>query len=236
MNKARTSELKLFIEKNRIKINNFKLLETALTHPTFAFESRNKNLENNQRLEFLGDAVLGMLVAQYLYETFDKESEGVLTKMRAAIVCEPALARISKKIELGKYLNLGRGEELTGGRHRDSTLADALEALIGAMYLDGGIDVVKEFLELYLFSEIDKIDKNSFGDYKTLVQELSQKLYNENVSYEIISESGPDHNKKFEAGLYLKNKLIAVGKGYSKKEAEQAAAKKAFEIIKKNKL
>jgi ribonuclease-3 len=235
MNHVRITQLNNFKKKNNININNLTLLDTALTHPTYVFENKNRNLESNQRLEFLGDAVLGMIVAQYLYETYDQEPEGTLTKMRAAVVCESALARIAKKLQLGDYLNLGKGEELTGGRNRNSSLADAFEALVGAMYLDGGIDVAKEFLQRYIFNELKKVDMESFGDYKTMVQELSQKIYGENVSYQILSETGPDHNKKFEAGIYINNKLLAVGEGFSKKEAEQSAAKKAYSLLKDDK-
>jgi ribonuclease-3 len=235
MNHVRITQLNNFKKKNNININNLTVLDTALTHPTYVFENKNRNLESNQRLEFLGDAVLGMIVAQYLYETYDQEPEGTLTKMRAAVVCESALARIAKKLQLGDYLNLGKGEELTGGRNRNSSLADAFEALVGAMYLDGGIDVAKEFLQRYIFNELKKVDMESFGDYKTMVQELSQKIYGENVSYQILSETGPDHNKKFEAGIYINNKLLAVGEGFSKKEAEQSAAKKAYSLLKDDK-
>ena len=231
MNTKRKTSLKNFIDKNNIFFKDYDLLDTAFTHPTFVFENKDKNLENNQRLEFLGDAILGMVVAKHLYEVFKQEPEGTLTKMRAAIVCESTLAKIARKLQIGQYLLLGKGEELTGGRDRTSSLADAFESLIGALYLDQGIEVVKGFLEDNLLNELDKYRYGNYGDYKTMVQEFVQKSNGENVSYDIISESGPDHNKQFQAGIYLKNKLLAVGAGNNKKEAEQAAAKLAYDLL-----
>ncbi len=228
MEKKRKKELESFTSKNRIDFHDYTLLDVAFTHPTYVFENKGRSFESNQRLEFLGDAVLGMVVAQYLYETFEQESEGTLTKMRAAVVCEATLARIARKLELGQFLSLGKGEELTGGRDRNSSLADAFEALVGALYLDKGIVMVKSFLRDNLLNELDKYELGNYGDYKTMVQELAQKMVGENVFYHIMSESGPDHHKQFQAGISLKNELLAVGIGSSKKEAEQAAAKKAY--------
>lgn len=233
MDKKRKKNLVNFTSKNNIFFKDYNLLDTAFTHPTFVFENKGRNLESNQRLEFLGDAVLGMVVAHYLYEIFKNEPEGTLTKMRAAVVCETTLARIARNLQIGNFLLLGKGEELTGGRDRNSSLADAFEALIGALYLDQGIEAVKNFLENNLLNELDKYEIGNYGDYKTMVQELVQKIYGENVSYHIISESGPDHNKKFQAGISLKNELLAVGFGSSKKEAEQEAAKKVYDFLKK---
>lgn len=234
MEKKKKKALESFANHNKIDFKDYNLLNVAFTHPTFVFENRGKNFESNQRLEFLGDAVLGMVVAQYLYETFEEEPEGTLTKMRAAVVCEATLARIAKNLELGQYLSLGKGEELTGGRDRSSSLADAFEALIGALYLDQGIEKVKEFLRDNLLNELDKYELGNYGDYKTMVQELAQKLFGENVIYSILSESGPDHHKQFQAGISLKNQLLAVGIGNSKKEAEQVAAKKAYYHLKED--
>ena len=231
MDKRRKKSLESFTNKNNIFFSNYDLLDTAFTHPTFVFENKGRSFESNQRLEFLGDAVLGMVVAQYLYEAFKQEPEGTLTKMRAAVVCESTLAKIARKLEIGQFLCLGKGEELTGGRDRNSSLADAFEALIGALYLDQGIQVVKKFLEDKLLNELDKYELGNYGDYKTMVQEIAQKICGENVTYHIISESGPDHNKQFQAGISLKNELLAVGLGSSKKAAEQAAAKKAYDSL-----
>jgi len=232
MDIKRKESLESFANKNNIFFKDYNLLDTAFTHPTFVFENKGRNLENNQRLEFLGDAVLGMLVAKHLYIAFRQEPEGVLTKMRAAIVCESTLAVIARRLQIGQYLLLGKGEELTGGRDRTSSLADAFESLIGALYLDQGIEAVKKLLEDNLLNELDKYKLGNYGDYKTMVQELVQKNNGENVSYHIISESGPDHNKQFRAGISLKNELLAVGVGNSKKEAEQAAAKIAYDLLK----
>jgi ribonuclease-3 len=217
-----------FLKENDIAINNRTLLEIAFTHPTYVFENKAQKLQSNQRLEFLGDAVLGLIVAQYLYDTYPDEPEGVLTKMRAAVVCESMLADIAKQLGLGSQLKLGKGEDLTGGRERSSTLADAFEALLGAIYLDGGLAKAKEFLSKHLLSSISKPELD-FGDYKTHIQELYQRLYGETVWYKVLSETGPDHKKSFESGIYLKDKLLAIGNGNSKKEAEQDAAKKALE-------
>jgi len=232
MDAKRKKNLESFTNKNNILFKDYNFLDTAFTHPTFVFENKDRNLENNQRLEFLGDAILGMVVAQHLYETFKQEPEGTLTKMRAAIVCESTLAKIARKLQIGQYLLLGKGERLTGGRDRTSSLADAFESLIGALYLDQGIEIVKGFLEDNLLNELDKYKLGNYGDYKTMVQELVQKVDGENVSYNIISESGPDHNKEFQAGIFLKNELLAVGIGGSKKEAEQVAAKIAYDLLK----
>ena len=235
MDIKRKTNLENFTDKNNLFFKDYNLLDIAFTHPTFVFENKGTNLENNQRLEFLGDAVLGMVVAQHLYETFKQEPEGTLTKMRAAIVCESSLAKIARKLQIGQYLLLGKGEAHTGGRDRTSSLADAFESLIGALYLDQGIEVVKKFLEDNLLNELDKYKLGNYGDYKTMIQELVQRSNGENVSYDIISESGPDHNKQFQAGIYLKDKLLAVGFGNSKKEAEQAAAKLAYDLLKTGK-
>lgn len=232
MKDKRKKELEKFTEENKITLRDYNLLNVAFTHPTYVFENKRKGLESYQRLEFLGDAVLGMVVAQYLYETFKQEPEGTLTKMRAALVCESTLAKNARKLEIGKLLNVGKGEELTGGRDRDSSLADAFEALIGAVYLDQGLESVKKLLHNPL-GELHRTELENFGDYKTMVQELSQKINGENVTYHIISETGPDHQKQFKAGISLKNKLLATGMGNSKKEAEQAAAKKAYDILNK---
>jgi len=232
MDIKRKESLESFTNKNNIFFKDYNLLDTAFTHPTFVFENKGKNLENNQRLEFLGDAVLGMLVAKHLYIVFSREPEGILTKMRAAIVCESTLATIARRLQIGQYLLLGKGEEHTGGRDRTSSLADAFESLIGALYLDQGVEAVKKFLEDNLLNELDKYKLGNYGDYKTMVQELVQKNNGENVIYHIISESGPDHNKQFQAGISLKNELLAVGVGNSKKEAEQAAAKIAYDLLK----
>ncbi|MBZ4687143.1 MAG: ribonuclease [Clostridia bacterium] len=228
MHNSRKSELQDLVTKCGVELSSLHILNIALTHPTYVFENRNQAQENNQRLEFLGDAVLGMVVAEHLYESYPDLPEGELTKMRAAVVCEPTLAKNAKKIDLGKFLLLGKGEEMTGGRNRASNLADAFEAIIGAFYLDAGFETAKRFILTQLHDDILKASKGIYSDFKTMLQEKIQKLYSDNVNYKIISETGPDHNKTFEAGVFFKGKLLAKGKGSNKKEAEQKAAEIAL--------
>jgi len=217
-------------QKIGIWFNDIKILLTALTHPTYVFEKKNVR-EHNQRLEFLGDAVLGMIVAEFLYRNYPDKSEGDLTKLRASLVCESSLAKNARRINLGEYLFMGRGEDISGGRHRQSILADSYEALVGAIYLDKGLDAARNFVVRDLKILLNEGVESTFKDYKTLLQELVQKRHNENVSYSILEESGPDHNKSFVAGVYLKGKLLTKGSGKSKKEAEQEAAKYAYNSL-----
>ena len=189
-----------------------------------------KSNENNERLEFLGDAIIGLIVSQYLYDRFEELPEGELTKKRAAIVCESSLAFAARKIDLGAYILLGKGEETTGGRNRDSILADAFEALAGAIFLDGGLDNTRQYL-IGMFEEevIYAISKGSlFIDYKTELQEVLQKRTKSKIEYEVEREVGPDHNKKFYMNVIVENKVIGSGMGRNKKEAEQMAAKQAL--------
>jgi len=204
------------------------LILTALTHPSYTFENHNSNVENNQRLEFLGDAVLDFVIAEYLYLSYPQKPEGELTKMRAAVVNESTLARNGKKIGLGKALFLGKGEQFTGGRERPSIIADALEALIGAIYLQYGFEKARKFILDMLASEIKELSKGNYGDFKTMLQEKAQKEENE-VSYRILEETGPDHDKVFTAGVFIKGELKGTGTGKTKKEAEQQAAGLALE-------
>jgi ribonuclease-3 len=218
------------------KINVFfrepRLLETALTHPSYMVEHAEVE-HHNQRLEFLGDAILGSVVAYYLYEHFPKFGEGHLTKTRAAVVCEPSLAAVARKLELGKYLRLGKGEENSGGRKRPSILADAFEALTAAVFLDQGWEATCDFLAGLLKEEIEKNVHGVTRDYKTHLQELVQSRGNESPYYQILEESGPDHDKKFTSGVFLKDKLLGKGTGKSKKESEQNAARAALEYLRK---
>ncbi|HWJ02548.1 MAG TPA: ribonuclease III [Verrucomicrobiae bacterium] len=202
-------------------------LHLALTHPSYAFENPTKAQEHNQRLEFLGDAILDFIVGEYLYHRFTGKSEGELTKMRAAVVNEHTLARRALSFSLGNYLLLGKGEEQSGGRGRPSILADALEAVIGAVYLDRGLEETQEFVIGQLRAEIDEVAHGNYGDYKTALQEKVQKREGQ-VNYQILAESGPDHNKRFVAGVFLGGQLLAQGEGRTKKEAEQAAAQLAL--------
>ncbi len=207
---------------------NKELLKLAFTHSSYANENSLGTLCNNQRLEFLGDAVLELTISKRLYEGFPEMSEGALTKFRASLVCEGRLAKIARKIKLGDYLLFGKGEESFGGREKDSILADALEALFGAVYLDGGFQSASSFILSLFNDEINTADShsNSFvtNDYKSYLQEIFQKKAKETVVYKIISENGPSHNKLYRASAVYHGTTLGVGEGKSKKEAEQAAA------------
>lgn len=207
------------------------LLKTALTHSSYANESRS-NIPDNERLEFLGDAVLGMVIADYLFEIFGQFREGDLTKIRASIVSERSLAEIARSNDLGKFLYLGKGEANTGGRDRNSVLADAVEAIIGAVYLDSGLIVARDFI-IRLFTPIMKksFEGKGFQDYKTNLQEILQKDSDKEIIYRVVKERGPDHAKEFLVEVCHDDKAIGMGKGKSKKEAEQNAAKEALEKI-----
>lgn len=204
-----------------------RLLKLALTHSSFSNEKG--PYKNNERLEFLGDSVLGFITAEYLFGELDSTPEGQLTKIRANAVCERSLARFAAEIDLGKYLFLGKGEVLTGGRERPSVLSDAFEALIAAIYLDGGIDEARKFV-LRFVSNTEK-DANEVTDYKTTLQEVIQKNPEENLKYELVAQSGPAHMKTFTVEVRLNSNCIGVGEGHSKKKAEQAAAKEALQLM-----
>ncbi len=207
------------------------LLKTALTHSSFVYENRLSYANNNERLEFLGDAILDALVSEYLFEKYPDEEEGFLTKERAALVCEDALFEYGKKIELGSHLILGKGEERNGGRTRKSMIADAVEAVIGAVFLDGGWKAARKVA----FSLLDeKLIQAASGelmieDYKSLVQEKVQSEGQKNIRYVVVSSEGPDHDKTFHVDLTINGKIKSRGSGKSKKKAEQAAAKNFFE-------
>ncbi|ACX52096.1 ribonuclease III [Ammonifex degensii KC4] len=204
-----------------------KLLRLALTHPSYAYE--HPGVEHNQRLEFLGDSVLSLVVSDYLYRTFPEKSEGELTRLRAAVVCEASLARVAEELGIGEALLLGRGEEKSGGRKRPSLLADAFEALLGAIYLDQGLEVASAFA-LHLLRPVlqDVLEGRVERDYKTELQELLQKGSPEKIVYEVLQEEGPDHAKRFLVGVYYQGKCLGRGEGRSKKEAEQRAAREAW--------
>lgn len=209
--------------------HNKELLKNAMCHSSYANEHRLGHIGCNERLEFLGDAVLGVISAQFLFEKFPNRPEGELTKMRAAFVCESALCNYAKEIGLGSALLLGKGEELSGGRERPSILADAFEALLAAMYLDSNMEQVRSFL----LPIIERHDVTDSGiDYKTVLQELVQQKPGDEITYRLIGESGPDHNKIFSVSLSLNGNEIGKGDGKSKKEAEQNAAKTAYLSLK----
>ena len=217
--------MKVFENNIQYTFKNKKLLELALTHSSYANESK-VHTEYNERLEFLGDAVLQLVTSEKLYKEHPDMPEGRMSKQRAALVCEDALATYSKQIAMGDFLFLGKGEENTGGRERPSILADAFEALIGAIFLDGGINNAKKFILRFL----DDKDLH-LQDYKTLLQEIIQKNPGERLSYVVIKEEGPDHDKNFTVEVKLNSNPIGNGEGKSKKAAEQQAAKEALELM-----
>ncbi|MEG0035579.1 MAG: ribonuclease III [Oscillospiraceae bacterium] len=207
------------------------LLLTALSHSSYANENKSAGLQSNERLEFLGDSVLGQVVANHLYQNFPRMPEGQMTRLRAELVCEHSLYSVAKALDLGHHIRLGRGEEHTGGRLRESILADAVEAIIAAMFLDGGLPVAKSLIDTYILASFDTADSHPVSDYKTALQELIQRKAGQVLTYEILSESGPDHQKTFTVEVCLNDKPIGQGSGHTKKEAEQAAAKSGLEEI-----
>jgi ribonuclease-3 len=210
------------------------LLAVALTHSSYTYENRQSGSENNQRLEFLGDAVLELAISDYLFRQNPGRSEGDLTKLRAAVVCEPSLARVAGALELGQCLNMGKGEERSGGRKRPSILADAFEAVLGAIYLDQGLERAAEIAVRQMQPIIDDVMEGRLErDYKTELQELVQQFSGETVQYIIIREDGPDHHKTFTAGVLHQGRMSGKGTGHSKKDAEQQAAKEALANIHK---
>ncbi len=209
---------------------NLKLLETALTHSSYANEVR-RGVQYNERLEFLGDAVLCIVVSDYLFSKCPDVPEGGLTRLRASLVCEKTLCKFSKKLEVGGYLRLGKGESNSGGRERPSILADAFEALIAAVYLDGGMEQARTFVERFIKKELERSQGGAFKDYKTTLQEIVQQNPEERLEYKMISESGPDHDKHFVCEVCLNNNTIGRGGGRSKKNAEQQAAREALELM-----
>ncbi|MBE7041038.1 MAG: ribonuclease III [Ruminococcaceae bacterium] len=226
------NQLKEFEEIIGYRFTEQALLKTALTHSSYANENRSKNILYNERLEFLGDSVLSLVVSNYLFENYKNLPEGDLTKVRASIVCERSLQECATNIELGKFLILGKGEELSGGRTRASILADAFEALIAAIYLDGGIDVTREWLLGQLYDTILLAVKGkTFTDYKTAFQEKVQKSGFAEIGYEVVGESGPDHCKVFYVNVTVDGALMGQGEGSSKKNAEQMAARSALEKL-----
>lgn len=206
-----------------------KLLQQALTHSSYANEKHMKHADN-ERLEFLGDAVLELVSSEFLFLNYPDLSEGDLTKLRASLVCEPTLAGCTAPIRLGEFIRLGKGEDQTGGRERKSILSDALEALIGAIYLDGGFTSAKEFILKFILTDIEH--KKLFYDSKTILQEYVQGNYKETLNYRLVEESGPDHNKCFAVEARIGEKVIGSGSGRTKKAAEQEAAYQALLVLK----
>ena len=214
------------------RFSNITLLQNALTHSSYANERWHDSLKSNERLEFLGDSILGMVVAEHLYKSFPDRLEGELTRMRADMVCETSLAVIAEKLDLGKHLLLGHGEEQGGGRTRASTLADAVESVIAACFLDGGMSAAERFIRQFVLNNTDS-GKLRNADYKTALQELIQQKKNQTLCYRMVGESGPDHDKQFTAQVLLNEQVIGEGIGSSKKRAEQDAARVALDALKK---
>ena len=212
------------------RFHNISLLQNALAHSSYANERWHNSLMSNERLEFLGDSILGMVVADHLYQNFADRPEGELTRMRADMVCEKALAQVAGQIGLGQHLLLGKGEEQGGGRGRDSILADAVESVIAACYLDGGMEAAKAFISRFVLVNVP-VSRLSNADYKTALQELVQQKRNQVLTYTMTGESGPDHDKRFEVELTLNGQVVGRGIGSSKKRAEQDAARNAMEAL-----
>ena len=212
------------------RFRNISLLQNALTHSSYANERWHNSLLSNERLEFLGDSVLGMLVAEYLYHNFPNRPEGELTRMRADMVCEQTLAAAANRIGLGSHLLLGHGEEQGGGRHRNSILADAMESVIAACFLDGGIEAALKVVQQFILVEVP-VTKLHNADYKTKLQELVQQKKNQVLSYRLAGQSGPDHDKQFDVEVSLNGSVVGSGSGSSKKRAEQMAARSAIEKL-----
>lgn len=216
-------------QKLQLAFRQGKLLRQAFTHTSYVNEHKRGAVQDNERLEFLGDAVLQLLVSDYLFKTYPKRPEGELTRMRASVVCEPSLAYFAERLELGRYVLLGRGEEQLGGRHRQALLADLFESFIGALFLDAGIEETKAFLEKHMFPYIES---NDFGllmkDAKSKLQERSQHLGLGAVDYRIVEERGPAHDREFVVEVSIGNERFGLGKGRTKKEAEQRAAAEAW--------
>ena len=212
------------------QFQNPKLLDHALTHSSYANEHHLGSISSNERLEFLGDSVLGMIVADHLYRTFPDLPEGDLTRIRANLVCEGSLVLVAKEWDLGRYLKLGKGENACGGRSRPSILADAVEAVLAAVFLDGGLAHDRDIIQRFLLDRMEQVNRAS-RDHKTYLQELVQRKSGQVLSYELIGESGPDHNKTFQMQVLLNSQPIGQGTGHSKKEAEQAAANAAIERL-----
>ena len=227
-----TERIEKFLNKNQIAVKEINLVVQALTHPSCSQEE-NPEHKNNQRLEFLGDAILDFIVGEYLYIHDPDFKEGVLTQIRAGLVCENSLHEIALHLQLGEYLLLGKGEERSGGRTRRSSLADAVEALIGAIYLDGGIEAARAFILREMGPKLENLTEDAYADYKSKLQEWVQGRNRENVYYKLHQANGPAHDRWFTSGVYYQGNLLAEGTGKTKKESEQQAAARALAQLRK---
>ena len=223
--------LSVFMQTIGYDFKDISLLEVALTHSSYANEQKKGNCCDNERMEFLGDAVLELSSSDYIYKNHAEMAEGKMTRLRASIVCEPTLALCARAIKLDTFIRLGKGEELTGGRSRDSIVSDACEAVIGAIYLDGGFANAKEFITRFVLNDLE--NKKLFYDSKTILQEVVQAAHKE-VVYEIIDETGPEHDKNFIAKAYVEGMFEVTANGHTKKHAEQRAAYEALVYLKKH--
>ena len=229
-NRQPNNMIMLFQKNIGYKFKNDKILITALTHSSYSNENKSKDNVSNERLEFLGDAVLNIIISNYIFSNYPQLPEGELTRVRASVVCEPSLAECAKKLEFGKFLLLGKGEEMTGGRDRISILSDTFEAVLAAIYVDGGIDHASQWVLKQLTETVKAAVKGKvFQDYKTQLQEYIQKGGEVNLQYDIVKQCGPDHNKEFYVEVSHNRNVIGSGKGRNKKEAEQSAAQNALE-------
>lgn len=226
------NRFKQFQERIEVQFQNEKLLFQAFTHSSYVNEHRRKPYEDNERLEFLGDAVLELTVSQFLFKKYPTMTEGQLTKLRAAIVCEPTLVSFANELSFGELVRLGKGEELTGGRTRPALLADVFEAFVGALFLDQGIDAVLSFLDKIVFPKINDGAFSHVMDYKSQLQELIQRDGIGMIEYKILEEKGPAHSREFISRVSLNGVELGVGSGRSKKEAEQQAAQQALHKLK----
>lgn len=207
------------------------LLQQALTHSSFANEQKINKSRDYERLEFLGDAVLELVSSEFLFHSNPDLSEGKLTRLRASMVCEPSLAYCARDLELHEYIRLGKGEEMTGGRHRDSIISDVMEAVIGSLYLDGGFQAAHDFIHRFILADLE--DKILFYDAKTVLQEMIQETPQGSLNYRLIKEEGPDHDKVFVVEAYINGKPVSQGQGRTKKAAEQQAAYEAILMLRK---
>ena len=235
MNEERKHDLEEFQEIIGVKFKNPRLLDAALTHSSYANQYGLSYNHHNERLEFLGDSVLSIVISEYLYKKYKTKPEGKLTRIRAAIVCEGSLAETARKISINRYIRIGKGEELSGGRHKDSMLADACEAVIAAIYMDHGFEEARSFITGFMQEIIDESgrEKNNH-DYKTALQEKVQRLVLGDIKYEVTGDWGPDHEKTFQVEVSVGDRVLGCGQGRSKKEAQQSAAREALKELKKN--
>lgn len=227
-----SQDLKVLEEKIGYTFTDFNLLRQAMIHSSYANEKHLPKYKCNERLEFLGDAVLELVASEFLFYENRKMPEGELTKTRASMVCEPALAFCAKELDLGVYLLLGKGEDATGGRERNSVTSDALEALIGAIYMDGGFANAKEFIHRFILDDLE--NKTLFFDSKTILQEIVQANFKSSITYRLVGEEGPDHEKSFRVAVYIGEEEYGIGAGHTKKAAEQVAAYQSILRLHKN--